>query len=150
MQTIRQLISKILFRRGTLKYKYSVFIVDFKAVHREKAFSMHPVFYKERGCGYDCSCLFVFMLGKKQAMIPISGNSVLIWKINSMLVRSANHPKNAEPKPPNPNINPKNIPAIIPTLSGMRSVAYTSMAEKAEAMTNPTTTARTSVHPKLV
>ena len=32
-------------------------------------------------------------------------------------------PKNAEPRPPRPNISPKKIPAMRPTLSGMRSVA---------------------------
>ena len=40
-----------------------------------------------------------------------------------MLVLSASQPKKAEPRPPRPNIKPKNIPAINPTLSGIRSVA---------------------------
>ena len=54
-----------------------------------------------------------------------------------MLVLSASHPKKAEPSPPKPNISPKNIPAIIPTLSGIRSVAYTTIDENAEAIISP-------------
>ena len=48
---------------------------------------------------------------------------MLTWKMNLTLVTSASHPKKAEPIPPNPNINPKKIPAIMPTLSGIKSVA---------------------------
>ena len=44
-------------------------------------------------------------------------------KTNSILVSSANQPKKADPIPPSPNINPKNIPEIIPILSGFKSVA---------------------------
>ena len=40
-----------------------------------------------------------------------------------MLVRSASQPKKAEPMPPSPNISPKKTPEIIPTLSGLSSVA---------------------------
>ena len=36
---------------------------------------------------------------------------------------SASQPKKAEPRPPRPNISPKKIPATIPTLPGIRSVA---------------------------
>ena len=54
-----------------------------------------------------------------------------------MLVLSANAPKTAEPKPPIPNANPKNNPDTMPTLPGNNSCAYTSMAEKAEAMIKP-------------
>lgn len=66
-----------------------------------------------------------------------------------MLVRSASHPKKAEPSPPRPNISPKNIPAISPTLSGIRSVAYTTIDEKAEAMTSPDMNAIKTVQPRL-
>ena len=41
--------------------------------------------------------------GKKKATTPNSGNHVLTWKINSILVRSASQPKKAEPIPPKPN-----------------------------------------------
>lgn len=81
-------------------------------------------------------------------MMPKSGNHVLTWKINSILVLSANHPKKAEPMPPSPNINPKKMPAIIPNLSGIKSVAYTTMAENAEAIISPVITAITIVQPK--
>lgn len=63
------------------------------------------------------------MLGKKPVMMPSRGSRVLTRKINSMLVRSASHPKKAEPRPPSPNISPKKTPAIMPTLPGIRSVA---------------------------
>lgn len=63
------------------------------------------------------------MLGKNPAMIPNRGSSALTLKINSILVSSASQPKNAEPIPPRPNISPKKIPEIIPTLSGFKSVA---------------------------
>ncbi len=66
-----------------------------------------------------------------------------------MLVLSANQPKKAEPKPPKPNISPKKMPAISPTLSGIRSVAYTTMEEKAEAMINPDRKVKMMVHVKL-
>ena len=35
-------------------------------------------------------------------MMPSNGRKALTWKINSMLVLSANQPKKAEPKPPRP------------------------------------------------
>ena len=66
-----------------------------------------------------------------------------------MLVLSANQPKNAEPKPPKPNIRPKNMPAIRPTLSGIKSVAYTTIDEKAEAMINPEKNVQTIVQQRL-
>ena len=53
-----------------------------------------------------------FIFGKKQAIIPNNGNNVLILKTNSILVSSANQPKKADPIPPSPNINPKNIPCV--------------------------------------
>ena len=65
----------------------------------------------------------MFIFGKKQAITPSNGNNVLILKTNSILVSSANQPKKADPIPPSPNINPKNIPEIIPILSGFKSVA---------------------------
>ena len=86
-----------------------------------------------------------FTSGKNTATTPINGSQVLTWKINSILVMSASQPKKAEPMPPKPNIKPKKIPAIIPTLSGIKSVAYTTIAEKAEAITNPVITAITKV-----
>ena len=55
--------------------------------------------------------------------MPSSGRNELTRKMKSMLVWSASHPKKAEPMPPSPNISPKKIPEIIPTLSGFRSVA---------------------------
>ena len=82
-------------------------------------------------------------------MMPSNGRKALTWKINSMLVLSANQPKKAEPKPPKPNISPKKMPAISPTLSGIRSVAYTTMEEKAEAMINPDRKVKMMVHVKL-
>ena len=63
------------------------------------------------------------MSGRKPAMTPSSGSSELMRKMYSMLVRSASHPKKAEPMPPRPNISPKNTPQTSPTLSGNRSVA---------------------------
>ena len=89
------------------------------------------------------------MLGRNVAMMPNRGRSVLVLKMNSMLVWSASQPKNAEPMPPRPNISPKKRPEIMPTLSGFRSVAYTSMAEKAEAMTRPTMMAMAMVQYRL-
>ena len=81
---------------------------------------------------------FVFcVFGKKPAMIPKRGKKALTWKINSILVLSASQPKKAEPRPASPNINPKKIPAINPTLSGIKSVAYTTIDENAEAIINP-------------
>lgn len=82
-------------------------------------------------------------------MMPSNGRKALTWKINSMLVLSANQPKKAEPKPPKPNISPKKMPAISPTLSGIRSVAYTTMEEKAEATINPDRKVKMMVHVKL-
>ena len=76
-------------------------------------------------------------MGRKPAMMPSSGRYALTLKINSMLVLSASQPKKAEPKPPKPNIKPKNTPDIMPILSGIRSVAYTTIDEKAEAMIRP-------------
>lgn len=61
--------------------------------------------------------------GSHTATIPSNGSHVLTWKMNSMLVKSAIQPKKAEPMPPNPNISPKKMPAIMPTLSGFKSVA---------------------------
>lgn len=66
---------------------------------------------------------FFCVFGRKPAMTPNKGRNALTWKINSMLVLSASQPKNAEPRPPKPNISPKKMPAISPTLSGIRSVA---------------------------
>ena len=54
-----------------------------------------------------------------------------------MLFKSDCQTLKAEPMPPNPNIRPKNTPATIPTLSGFKSVAKTTIAEKADAMTSP-------------
>ena len=68
--------------------------------------------------------------------------------MNPMLVLSANQPKKADPSPPKPNISPKKMPAINPTLSGIRSVAYTTMEENAEAMINPDKKVQIMVHRK--
>ena len=65
-----------------------------------------------------------------------------------MLVLSASHPKKAEPIPPNPKFKPKNKPAIIPTLFGFNSVAYTNIAENADEITNPIITASIIVRVK--
>ena len=51
------------------------------------------------------SCIFYLwfagrMLGRNVAMMPNRGRSVLVLKMNSMLVRSASQPKNAEPMRP--------------------------------------------------
>ena len=89
------------------------------------------------------------MLGRNPAMMPSRGRKALTWKMNSMLVLSANHPKKAEPKPPKPNISPKKMPAMRPTLSGIRSVAYTTIDEKAEAMINPERKVQTRVQNRL-
>ena len=70
-------------------------------------------------------------------MMPSNGRKALTWKMNPTLVLSASQPKKAEPRPPKPNISPKKMPAISPTLSGIRSVAYTTMEENAEAMISP-------------
>ena len=78
-------------------------------------------------------CVF----GRKPAIMPSNGRKALTWKMNSMLVLSASHPKKAEPRPPKPNISPKKIPAISPTLSGIKSVAYTTIDENAEAIIKP-------------
>ena len=43
--------------------------------------------------------LFFCVFGKNPAMMPSNGRKALTWKINSMLVLSANQPKKAEPKP---------------------------------------------------
>ena len=69
--------------------------------------------------------------------MPKRGRKALTWKMNSMLVLSASHPKKAEPRPPKPNISPKKMPAISPTLSGIKSVAYTTIDENAEAIIKP-------------
>ena len=82
-------------------------------------------------------------------MIPSNGRKALTWKMNPMLVLSANQPKKADPKPPKPNISPKNMPAIRPTLSGIRSVAYTTMEENAEAIISPDRNVQMMVHVKL-
>ena len=68
---------------------------------------------------YDRFCVS----GSSPAIMPSSGRNALTLKMNSTLVLSASHPKNAEPMPPKPNIKPKKMPAMSPTLSGMRSVA---------------------------
>lgn len=65
--------------------------------------------------------------------------------MNHMLVLSASHPKNAEPMPPRPNMRPKKTPEIIPILSGIRSVAYTTIDENADEITRPMMTDRTMV-----
>lgn len=81
--------------------------------------------------------------------MPSNGSKVLIRKMYSTLVRSASHPKKADPMPPSPNDNPKNMPATMPTLPGMSSVAYTRMAENAEEMTRPMITESIIVRGKL-
>ena len=98
--------------------------------------------------GYS-STLFFWVFGKNPAMMPSNGRKALTWKINSILVLSASHPKKAEPSPPSPNIRPKKMPAINPTLSGIRSVAYTTMEENAEAMIKPERKVQMMVHVKL-
>ena len=80
--------------------------------------------------------------------MPINGKKAQALKTNSMLVWSANLPKTAEPKPPIPKARPKNNPAISPTFPGTRSVAYTSIAEKADAMIRPMITDKIAVHNK--
>ncbi len=62
-----------------------------------------------------------------------------------MLVWSASAPNSAEPRPPIPKAKPKNNPAIIPTFPGIKSWAYTKIAEKAEARINPINTVSTAV-----
>lgn len=89
-----------------------------------------------------------FIFGKKAVMIPIKGRNAQILKTYSILVSSATAPNTAEPIPPIPNMNPKNNPATKPILSGIRSVAYTKMAENAEAMIKPIITANAIVHAK--
>ena len=93
--------------------------------------------------------LFFWVFGKNPAMMPSNGRKALTWKMNSILVLSASHPKKAEPSPPSPNISPKKMPAINPTLSGIRSVAYTTMEENAEAMIKPERKVKIMVHVKL-
>ena len=62
------------------------------------------------------------MSGRNTATMPSRGRSVLTWKIVPMLVRSASHPKKAEPMPPRPNIRPKNSPACCPGPSKEMSI----------------------------
>ena len=81
-------------------------------------------------------------------MTPNNGRKALTWNMNSILVLSANQPKKAEPIPPKPNISPKKMPAIIPTLSGIKSVAYTTMEENAEAIIIPDMKVQMIVHVK--
>ena len=92
---------------------------------------------------------FFCVSGRNPAVTPSSGRKALTWNMNSMLVRSASHPKNADPRPPRPNISPKKMPAISPTLSGIRSVAYTTMDENADAMISPERNVQTIVSVKL-
>ena len=87
----------------------------------------------------------ILQSGKKAAMMPSNGSHALTSKIKPMLVWSASHPKNAEPMPPSPNISPKNTPATSPTLSGIKSVAYTTIEENAEAIIRPAKNAQTTV-----
>ena len=82
-------------------------------------------------------------------MMPSNGKKALTWKMNSMLVLSASQPKKAEPRPPNPNISPKKMPAINPTLSGIKSVAYTTIDENAEAIIKPDRKVQMMVHVRL-
>ena len=63
-----------------------------------------------------------------------------------MLVRSASAPRTAAPNPAIPKAKPKNRPAIIPTLPGTSSCAYTRIAENADARIRPITTLSTPVH----
>ena len=94
------------------------------------------------------STLLFCVFGKNPAMMPSNGRKALTWKMNSILVLSASQPKKAEPRPPRPNIRPKKMPAINPTLSGIRSVAYTTMEENAEAMISPDMKVQMIVHVK--
>lgn len=97
----------------------------------------------------DVYFFFFCVFGRKPAMMPSNGKKALTWKMNSMLVLSASQPKKAEPRPPNPNINPKKMPAISPTLSGIKSVAYTTMDENAEAIIKPDRKVQMMVHVRL-
>ena len=72
--------------------------------------------------------------GRNPAIIPSRGRNALAWKMVSMDVLSASQPKKAEPIPPSPNMSPKNTPEMRPTLSGIMSVAYTTIEENADAM----------------
>src|SRR5829696_5994224 len=63
-----------------------------------------------------------------------------------MPVTSASAPSAAAPTPARPNDSPKNSPEIVPTLPGTRSIAYTTIAEEADARVSPITTVRIAVH----
>jgi len=66
---------------------------------------------------------YVPLFGKKPVNNPIKGRNAQTLNTYCMLVWSASIPNNAEPIPPMPNANPKNKPAIVPTLPGINSCA---------------------------
>ena len=88
-------------------------------------------------------------LGKKAVNIPIRGRNAHNSYTYSMLVLSASTPNTAEPNPPIPKAKPKNSPETRPILPGNNSCAYTSMAEKAEAIIIPMKTVRMQVKKRL-
>src|SRR5687768_3996140 len=94
---------------------------------------------------YSRLTFFASTLGSKPVTTPRSGRKAQTLKTKAILVWSARFPRTADPKPPRPKAKPKNKPAIVPTFPGTRSVAYTRIAENAEAMITPMITARTTV-----
>src|ERR1044072_4374187 len=89
------------------------------------------------------------MFGKKPVIIPSNGKNAHILNTNVKLVSSASFPNKAEPRPPIPKAKPKNNPAIMPTLPGTNSVAYTKIAENADEMIRPMITDSTPLQNKL-
>ena len=81
--------------------------------------------------------------------MPIRGRKAHNLYTYSMLVLSANAPRTAEPNPPIPKAKPKNNPETRPILPGNNSCAYTSIAEKAEAIIVPIKMVRTEVKKRL-
>src|SRR5690606_36493593 len=79
----------------------------------------------------------VLVLGRNIVIIPINSKNAQNSKICCILVLSARLPKMAEPTPATPNANPKHNPAIIPTYPGIKSVAYTKIAENADDIISP-------------
>src|SRR5690606_6012246 len=92
----------------------------------------------------------VLVLGRNIVIITINGKNAHNSKICCLLVLSSILPKMAEPTPATPNANPKNNPAIIPTFPGIKSVAYTKIAENAEDIISPIRIAKTTVAVKPV
>src|SRR5690606_22488077 len=92
----------------------------------------------------------VLVLGRNIVIIPINGKNAHNSKICCILVLSAILPKMAEPTPATPNANPKNNPAIIPTLAGIRSDGYNKEAKDCEDIVRPNRKAKKTVAVKPV